>query len=263
MSVLPSSNACTTLAGSGMATTWVLAGSTTAYVGTLSTDGYTLAATAAFVAPLAVTPTIAAETLVSGASAVGMGTCVETLTTAGAAQATTVTDNGNFAICHFLFYVAVDSGNITFTAASTGTTDWGVTSYLNTAQWGTAGSGIKGSTMNTSAGGTAITAATWGMALSPAAATGTTTIAAGSKVWTWYQPTQATTYAATALRRYGGGYNNSTADKVKAYCVSQRLTATTTNVAAGIVAASAVVTLSGASALAAGAIAFGAAALAI
>ena len=261
MSILPSSNSCAATAGSGMVTTWTLAGSTTAYAGTLSTDGYTLAATAAWVNPSTQSPATAAGETPGANAPVGMGTCVETLTTAGAVQATTVVDNGNFAICHFLFYQYA-SGVVTFVAASTGTTDWGLTMYLNTSQWGTAGSGLKGSTMN-GTGGTAITLATWGLTLSPAAATGTTTIAAGNKVWTWFQPTQATTYAATALRRYGGGFNNSTAYKVKAYCVSQRLTATTTNVAAGIVAASAVVTLSGASALAAGAIAFGAAALAI
>jgi len=261
MSILPSSNTCAATAGSGMVTTWTLAGSTTAYAGTLSTDGYTLAATATWKNPV-LASLITTENPYTTSSIVGMGTCVETLTTAGAVQATTVVDNGNFAICHFLFYTAKASAVVTFTKASTGTYDWGLTMYLNTTQWGTAGSGIKGSTMNGS-GGTAITTATWGMVLSPVAVSTVTTIAVGAKIWTWYQPTQATTYAATALRRYGGGYNNSTADKVKAYCVSQRLLTGTTHQAAGIVAASAVVTLTGASALAAGAVAFGAAALAI
>ena len=261
MSVLSTTDSCTTTAGSGMVTTWALAGSTTAYAGSLSTDGYQLTATATWVNPLMVTPAVSTDVLV-GTNPLGMGTCVETLTTAGAVQAATVTDNGNFAICHFLFYQA-GTGAVTIHAAQTGTTDWGTTTYLTAAQWGTAGSGIVGSTMNTSSGGTAITSATWGMVLSPAAATGTTTIAAGTKSWVWYQPTYATTYSSSVLRRYGGGYNNSTADQVKGYCISQRLLSTVTTKSGGIVAAAAKVTLSGASALTVGAIAFGVAALAI
>jgi hypothetical protein len=173
-----------------------------------------------------------------------------------------VTDNGNFALCHFLFY-QYGTGTVTIVNAVTGTGDWGSTSYLTATQWGTAGSGLIGTTVN-STGATAITSAAWGMVLSPVAAATTTTIPAGSKTWTWYQPTYASTYSSTVLRRYGGGYNNSTADVVKAYCVSQRSMITgSANIAAGIVAASATTTLSGASALAAGAIAFGVAALAI
>ena len=78
----------------------------------------------------------------------------------------------------------------------------------------------------------------------------------------WFQPLQTSTYASTALRRYSGAYNGATADKVKPYCISQRLIATSSNKSAGITAGS-VATLSGATALAAGAIAFGVAALAM
>merc|ERR1712139_161865 len=244
-----------------MVTTWALAGSATAYAGTLATDGYQLTATATWVNPGNTSPTVAAESPAANAS-MAMGTCVETLTTAGAVQATTVTDNGNFALCHFLYYQFA-SGAVTIVAAQTGTNDWGASLYLTSTQWGTAGSGLVGTSMNTSTGGTAITSATWGMVLSPLAAAATTDIAAGTKSWTWYQPTQATTYSSASLRRYGGGYNNSTADQVKGYCVSQRTLGGAANIATGIVAAAAAVTLSGASALAAGAVAFGVAALAI
>jgi hypothetical protein len=82
----------------------------------------------------------------------------------------------------------------------------------------------------------------------------------------WYQPKYASRYTSTGLKRYNGGATD--ASKVRAYCMGQRLTATTTVLGTtGIRAAdtsgnSGVVTLSGASTLAAGAIAFGVAALA-
>jgi hypothetical protein len=261
MSVLSSTDSCASTAGSGMVTTWALAGSTTAYAGSLSTDGYQLTATATWVAPGNTSPAISGETITANANMV-LGTCVETLDSAGAAVAATVTDNGNFAICHFVYYT-FSASPVPLVAAQTGTNDWGATMYLTTTQWGTAGTGLIGTSMNTATGGTAITSATWGMVLSPAAATGTTTIAVGTKTWVWYQPTYATTYASSALRRYGGGYNNSTADQVKGYCIGAHSLLGVANVPTGIVAAAAKVTLSGASALAAGAIAFGVAALAI
>ena len=261
MSVLPSTDSCASTAGSGMVTTWALAGSTTAYAGTLSTDGYQLTATATWVDPLAPTTSVAGETPTANAE-MALGTCVETLTTAGAVMAATVTDNGNFALCHFVYY-QYKAGTVVLTAAQTGTNDWGASTYLTATQWGTAGSGLIGTSLNTATGGTAITSATWGMVLSPAAASGTVLITAGTKSWVWYQPTYATTYSSSTLRRYGGGYNNSTADQVKGYCVSARTLAGSANKSAGIVAAATKVTLSGASALAAGAIAFGVAALAI
>ena len=153
---------------SGIATTWTLAGSTTAYAGTLATDGYQLTASAVWQTPAVATLT--GETFTATSNLV-MGTCVETLTTAGAVQAATVTDNGNFALCHFVYYThKEDASVVNLYAAQTGTYDWGATLYLTATQWGTAGSGLVGNTMNASTGGTAITTATWGMALTPAAA---------------------------------------------------------------------------------------------
>merc|ERR1711939_315590 len=175
------------------------------------------------------------------------------MTAAGtAALAASTTTEGNYGLCHFIFW--------TWSAAAAGTNDWGQTNYLTEAQWGTNGNKVAGSGMKTG-GGTAITLATQGHTLTPVPASGTTTIAAGSKVFFWYQPKYASTYASTALRRYNGG--GTEVEKVTAYCVSQRLLATTTHVASGFVKQTTVTTLSGASALAAGAIALGVASLAI
>merc|ERR1712226_791600 len=127
-------------------------------------------------------------------------------------------------ICHW-FYVL---GGATSTAgtASTGTGNWGETKFLTHAQWGTtSGAGVIGSTIKSNG-------------------------------------TSASTSSSTALRRYNGG--TADADKVKAYCVGLRLLSVTTVLTTtGITAASSTgtVTLTGASALAATAIAFGVAAL--
>merc|ERR1711990_588123 len=94
------------------------------------------------------------------------------------------------------------------------------------------------------------------------------TYTAGTYTQFWYRPTYASTYASTTLRRYNGG--TADASKVKAYCARLRAAdpaSTTYNSGDALVAAtvggtSGVVTLTGAQALAAGAIAFGVAALA-
>lgn len=257
---LVTSTGCGATAGTGVVTTWVLSGSTTAYAGTLTTtDGYQIAATLTWATPGNTTPTASGDSPAANAP-VGMGTCVETLTTAGAALATGVTTSGNYALCHWVFWLFSADTAVALSAASTGTYDWGQTDYLTETQWGTAGAGVKGSTMK-SGGGTSLTSTTNGLTLSPVAASTTTTIAVGAKVFTWYQPKYASTYSSTSLRRYNGG--TSDADKVKSYCVAQRLLATTTHVATGFTVAVASVTLSGASALAASAIALGAASLAM
>jgi len=246
------------------ATTWTLTGSTVAYTGSLTTDGYKLKA--AMVFKNGGTTTSSGETLTATSSKVGHGTCVATLV-ASTSAAPTSTDAtvGNFALCHFIFYTVTSSAGVDSGAienAYTGT-HWGVTKYLTSAQWGatTAGSGIIGNTMNTSTGGTAITSANWGLVFDPST-TLTKFTQSSTYSMEWYQPTYKSTYTASELRRYGGGYNNSTADKVKGYCIGARLITATANVSQGITAGS-TVTLSGASALAAGAIALGVAALAI
>lgn len=261
VTILGSSDACTTTVGSGLATVWTLSGATTAYTGSLATDGYKLKAAMTFKNGGATA--VSGDTINVG-NAIGIGTCVATLDAAGSAPTTTDATVGNFAICHFVFYLASATGGNsgTITDAWTGT-HWGVTKYLTSTQWGaTAAAGIIGSSMNTATGGTALTAANNGLVFDPATKPSAGFVETTAYSMEWYQPTYKTSYTASELRRYGGGYNNSTADKVKGYCISQRLTATTTHLSAGITAGSAV-TLSGASALAAGAIAFGVAALAI
>lgn len=263
-SILGTADLCTTVAGSGLVTTWTLAGNAAAYTGSLSTDGYKLKAAMTY--KNGGTNIVAANAAITTGDIIGMGSCVATLDSAGSVPVATDVTVGNFAICHFVFHAASSATSAatsgTITNAYTGT-HWGVTKYLTAAQWGstTPGSGIIGSTMNTSGAGTAITTASWGIVYAPATATTTFT---QSSVYSmeWYQPSYKTAYTASELRRYGGGYNNSTADKVKGYCISQRKVTVATNVAGGIVAGT-TVTLSGAEALAAGAIAFGVAALAI
>ena len=188
-----------------------------------------------------------------------IGTCVQTMDSAGVVVAATVTDDGNLALCHWFLLV---SGATTAASNISGATnEYSVAKYLTAAQWGTAGAAIAGATLLTT--GTSI-GSTHGIVLSPA--TKPTTYAAQAYTQFWYQPTYASTYASTVLRRYNGGASDG--DKVKAYCAGLRGLTTTTAadardlVAASVAGTAGVVTLTGAQALAAGAIAFGAAALA-
>lgn len=250
-------------AGEGLATTWTLTGGT-AYTGQLATDGYKLKAALTWKNGGTASKKTSAETI-STSTAIGYGTCVATLDSAGKVPASTSTTTGNFAICHFFFYLATassDSGTVS--APFTVSTAWGVTKYLTAKQWGetTPGSGIVGNTMNLATGGTGITTSNYGIVYDPTTATNSKLTDAKAYSMEWYQPKWATTYKETELRRYGGTFNNSTADKVKAYCISQRLLSATANFAQGIVAGSEK-TLTGGFALAAGAVAFGVSALAI
>lgn len=256
---------CNSLAtGEGLATTWTLTGGVT-YSGQLNTDGYKLKAALVWKNGNAVSKKTVAETI-SASTAIGYGSCVATLDSAGKVPAATSTTTGNFAICHFFFYLATTSGTTSGTvqAPFTVSTAWGVTTYLTGTQWGTttAGSGIVGNTMNNSTGGTGITTSNWGIVYSPTTATNSQLTADQTYSMEWYQPKWATTYKETELRRYGGTFNNSTADKVMPYCISQRLLSASTNFAQGIVAGTEK-TMTGAFALAAGAVAFGVSALAI
>jgi hypothetical protein len=138
--------------------------------------------------------------------------------------------------------------------------DWGETRYLTEFDWGTQGSNISGTRIETL--GTAIGAAN-GFALSETTAL-TAYLDGGVYSQSWYQPKYAASYAATSLRRYNGGPNFGS--RVRAYCVGTH-TLDNTAVNADVTAADyagvgGIVTLSGAFALSAGAIAFGAASLA-
>ena len=251
--ITTSDTTCAT-AGKGMVTQWTLTGLTTAYSGTLTTtDGYKIEAAFTWVAITSYTTTSSGESLSNVACA--MGTCVETLDSAGVRVASTVTTNGNNALCHW-FYV-LGGGTSTAGTASTGSGNWGESKFLTHAQWGSSsGAGVVGNTIKSN--GTSISTS-YDHTLDPASVT---TFAAGTYKMTWYQPTYAATYAETALRRYNGG--TADADKVKAYCVGLRSTVTATALSpTDITAASSTgtVTLTGASALAATALAFGVAAL--
>ena len=237
-----------------MATQWTLSGLTTAYGGTLTTtDGYKIEA--AFTWVLTTSYTSGSGETISGVEC-ALGTCVETLDASGVRVASTVTTDGNNALCHW-FYVL---GGATSTpgVASTGGTNWGETKYLTHAQWGaTSGAGVVGNTIKSN--GTSISTS-YEHTLDPASIA--SVFAAGTYKMTWYQPKYAATYAETALRRYNGG--TADADKVKAYCVAMRLVSAASAISPlDITAASTTgtVTLTGASALAATALAFGVAAL--
>ena len=218
MTFLDSTNACTQTNGSGMVTSWVLSGSETWYIGSLATDGYQVTATLNWADPGISSPTVGLESPAAN-DEMGMGSCIETLSTSGSVQDLFVTDNGNYAICHWVFFQFA-AGTVTMVESEMGTNEWGSTKYLTAVQWGVGGSAIIGNIMNTSAGGTAISVEKWGMVSTPTAAVSTFTVLSGVKTWAWYQPIYANTYGVSNLRRYGGGYNNSTADKVRGYCVS-------------------------------------------
>lgn len=240
---------------------WKLAGSTTAYAGTLTTtDGYNLLATFTWKAITSLTTGNSGKSCSTVQCVIG--TCVETYTAAGTVQVSTVTTDGNHALCHW-FILKLNTVNTPDVVTGT-TNTYAVANYMTNTQFGTAGASIVGNGILTR--GTSI-GTTHGFTLNPATKPSSTYVA-GALTHFWYQPTYASTYASTALRRYNGG----TADgsKVKAYCARQRAadTASTTYnsgdalVAATVGGTAGVVTLTGAQALAAGAIAFGVAALA-
>ena len=259
---LLSTETCAVTEQSGVVTSWTLAGSTTAYAGTLTTtDGYNITATFTWKVLNSTATGVTSKTCATVACV--LGTCVETYTSAGVVVASTVTDDGNIALCHW-FLIAANSTAGTVAVVSGTTNTYGIANYMTATQWGTAGNAMVGNGLLTR--GTSI-GTTHGFALTPATKP-TTVYTAGTYTQLWYQPTYASTYASTTLRRYNGGSGD--ADKVKAYCAKQRPidTASTTYdsnsalVAATVGGTSGVVTLTGAQALAAGAIAFGVAALA-
>ena len=258
---LLSTETCAVTEQLGVVTSWTLAGSTTAYAGTLTTtDGYNITATFTWKVLNSTATGVTSKTCATVACV--LGTCVETYTSAGVVVASTVTDDGNIALCHW-FLIAANATAGTVAVVSGTTNTYGIANYMTATQWGTAGNAMVGNGLLTR--GTSI-GTTHGFALTPATKP-TTTYTAGTYTQLWYQPTYASTYASTTLRRYNGGSGD--ADKVKAYCAKQRPidTASTTYdsnsalVAATVGGTNGVVTLTGAQALAAGAIAFGVAAL--
>ena len=258
---LLSTETCAVTAQKGLVTSWTLAGSATAYAGTLTTtDGYSLTASLTMKLPSS-TATGGLKTCEEAACVIG--TCVETYDSAGVVVASTVTDDGNLAVCHW-FLIKADATAGTVDLVSGTTADYSVAYHMTATQWGTAGNALVGSGLATR--GTVI-GTTYGFTRTPATAP-TPTYTAQAYTQFWYQPTYASTYASTALRRYNGGSGD--ADRVKAYCMMQQdidsasttFQTATAAVAATVGGTSGVVTLTGAQALATGAIAFGVAALA-
>lgn len=208
VSVLLNTDTCVK-PGFGLATSWTLSGLTAAYDGTAKavSDGYKIVASIVWVDLFTITA-MGAETITAVACVIG--TCVETLDAAGARVASTVTDDGNNALCHWIYFTGAGSTSPALKASSGA--GWGDTKWLTFDQWGaTSGAGIIGSKIKST--GTALTS-TYEFALSPATLT---TIVAATMTMTWYQPTFAATYLSSALRRYNGG--TADADKVKAYCI--------------------------------------------
>jgi hypothetical protein len=260
---LLTSESCAVGVQTGMVTSWTIAGAATAYAGTLTTtDGYTLEASLTM---KAFTSSNTAGTLNCDTNACTIGTCVETYDSAGVVVAATVTDDGNLALCHW-FLVAANAAAVygTAGAVTSGGNDYSVAYYLTATQWGTAGNALVGNGLTTR--GTAI-GTTHGFTRDPTTKPSTVYTNTTYKQ-KWFQPTYAATYASTALRRYNGGSGD--ADRVKAYCAMLRDVATASTAystatalkPATVGGTSGVVTLTGAQALAAGAIAFGVAALA-
>jgi hypothetical protein len=249
---------CAKTAGLGMETSWTLNGMTTTYTGGFDSDGYSI--TAAMQWQLLATyntnandPTVA----ISNTVAV-IGTCVETLTIEGTRIRPGTIDQGNFAICHWMYY----TGLTDFTEPPLGlvkTTNWGETRILNEEEWNHAGGLISGQSIQSL--GRALDYDN-GFQQSNYKTTSYTNGAIYSQ--TWYQPAYAESYGTTSLRRYNGGTNDFS--KVRAYCVSARNIsdqATKFGIApADVTGSNGAVSLSGATTLAAGAIMFGTAMLA-
>lgn len=187
-----------------------------------------------------------------------VGTCVETLDEDGNTLAAGREDVGNYAICHWWYYIG-RSNNTGITAGGTTGTDYGETRYYTEKEWGVHGSGLTGANIQTR--GTALSSGE-GFALSHSSLTAY--VAGNIYTQTWYQPSYSSTYASTNLRRYNGGMDNF--DRVKVYCMGPRMAQPGQTRYVDVVAVTqagigGVVSLSGASTLAASAIVFGMASL--
>lgn len=180
-------------------------------------------------------------------------------------------DEGNFALCHWFYLygqgnAALTGGTAThpnptaWTANGIENINWGETRYYTAYEWGNAGSGLKGTNIQTA--GKAI-GAQQGFELSHNPLTAYT--AGTIYTQSWMQPKFSESgYSKTSLRRYNGGSFGTRADKVKAYSFGVSMlsfTAFECMNAATEAGASGVVTLSGAASLVAG-LSFGIASLA-
>merc|ERR1712187_903698 len=154
-------------------TTWPLL----AYTGTWTTtttstvsDGYKITASLTWqdVSAVTATPIALSNEAASSGDDVVIGTCVETIDkSTGAALASTVTTQGNFAMCHWMYF---DYGTNTAVTTLSGTTDaWGDSKFLATAAWGTNGGAVTGAgaAKGGNSQGTSLTLAANGLAFAP------------------------------------------------------------------------------------------------
>ena len=154
MALLGETDTCVKTAGLGMATTYALTGSANAYDGDLTnTDGYKLNVTLKWQSLTGVNTDAYRDTttyITSGktidSNPAVIGTCVETLDNTGASLGAGVVTEGNYAICHWLYYTGI-SDNTGVALGGVANTDFGETRYLTEAEWGTDGSKITGQTI--------------------------------------------------------------------------------------------------------------------
>jgi hypothetical protein len=238
-----------------MATTYTITGSANVYDGDLTnTDGYKMTVTLKWQSLTGYNE----DAFVSTAYPTGkpidtnpavIGTCVETLDAEGVSLSAGVVTEGNYAICHWLYYGGI-SDNTGVSLGGVANTDFGETRYLTEAEWGTEGSKITGQTIQTL--GSRITS-TNGFTLSETNLS--IFLDASNYQMEWYQPTFSAYYSNSILRRYNGGANDG--DKVKGWCVSARLLTSADTFGVTVSDLSGVVTLTGANMLTTSAIALG------
>lgn len=203
--------------------TWTISGAAAAPAAYTASDGYQVVAALTWFVD-----TLTAQN--------ATGHCVETLTSAGVALTAGAATSGNFAICHIL--------DISITAETPTAVTYSHLVYLNEAQWGAGATASITATFtnsNLASAGSKVATATYGTTFSPTNSSVTAFTNTSVISWTLFQPTAATSYA-TGLRRYSAG------DKVKGYTMA-RCTAACAVTASPV----GVVTLTGASALVAGA----------
>jgi hypothetical protein len=132
---------CAKTAGLGMETSWTLNGMTTTYTGEFNSDGYSVTASMKWQL-LTSYGTNANSVAITNTVAV-IGTCVESLTDEGTRIRPGTIDEGNFAICHWMYYLGLSD----YTEPPLDlvkTVNWGETRILNEEEWGSAGFMISG-----------------------------------------------------------------------------------------------------------------------
>ena len=104
-SIISAADTCAQTAGSGMVTTWQLAGMTSTYDGDLvDADGYQVVATLTWQSLTTLTEDLQGTSITANAASV-MGTCVETLDDDGVPLRSWDVDGGNIAICHWFYFL--------------------------------------------------------------------------------------------------------------------------------------------------------------